>query len=183
MHPSNTAERRFAAYVPAATDSGCALAVPAAPAAKVILGVAASDAHVVANHLIALQLRFLGYTVLNLGPCTPVSDFLDCAERNPDAIAIVIGSVNGHAVEDLRPLRAARDAGLVPWPVIVGGNLSVGSTKTGQEADHLYALGVDRVLTSIEELFEVLGEYRTAAALDFEPDDLDDDCEQLETVA
>jgi methylaspartate mutase sigma subunit len=180
MHMHNTAERRFADFMPASADGRLLDAAP--PAAKVILGVAASDAHVVANHLIALQLRNLGYQVINLGACTPVSDFLDCAARNPDAIAIVIGSVNGHAIEDLRPLRAARDEGLLRWPVIVGGNLSVGSTKTGQEADNLYALGVDRVLGSVEELFEVLGEYRTTAELDFEPDGLDSDCPELVTV-
>ena len=47
---------------------------------KVILGVAASDSHAVANHLIAHSLRGLGYTVVNLGTCTPVEEFAEAAE-------------------------------------------------------------------------------------------------------
>lgn len=129
----------------------------------VILGVAASDAHVVANHLIAFQLRHLGYHVVNLGACTPVSEFIECAAAHPGALAIVIGSLNGHAVEDLTPLRAAKDQKLLPCPVIVGGNLSVGSMKTGKESDALRALGVDHVLADINELIRLLGDLRQAA--------------------
>ena len=68
----------------------------------------------VANRLIAFQLRNLGYHVVNLGACTPVAEFVECLAAHPDAVALVIGSVNGHAVEDLTPLRAAKDAGRVP---------------------------------------------------------------------
>jgi methylaspartate mutase sigma subunit len=126
----------------------------------VILGVAASDAHVVANHIIAFQLRGLDYHVVNLGACTPVSEFVECVARHPETLAVVIGSINGHAVQDLTPLRTAKDRGMLPCPVIVGGNLSVGSTKTGKEADVLRALGADHVLADIEELIRVLGELR-----------------------
>ncbi|MFE9426689.1 methylaspartate mutase [Kitasatospora sp. NPDC006697] len=136
----------------------------ARPAAKVILGVAASDSHAVANHLIAFQLRQLGYQVVNLGPCTPVSEFADCHAENGDALAVVIGSINGHALEDLAPLRAVRDQGLLDCPVIVGGNLSVGSAKTGREGDALLALGVDHVLQDVDELVGLLEELRAEAA-------------------
>ncbi|MEV7419291.1 methylaspartate mutase [Streptomyces sp. NPDC089919] len=132
-------------------------------APKVILGVAASDSHVVANHLIAFQLRQLGYDVLNLGACTPVSEFVDCATENPDALAIVIGSINGHAVEDLTPLRAVRAQGVLSCPVVVGGNLSVGSEKSGREGEALLALGVDHVLTDIDELVVLLAGLRARA--------------------
>ena len=128
----------------------------------IILGVAASDAHVVANHLIAFQLRHLGYQVVNLGACTPVSDFVECAAAHPDVLAVVIGSINGHAVEDLTPLRAAKDQNLLPCPVIVGGNLSVGSTKTGRESEVLRALGADHVLADIGELVRLLEDLRAA---------------------
>lgn len=132
-------------------------------APKVIMGVAASDSHVVANHLIAFQLRQLGYDVVNLGACTPVSEFVECAGENPDALAIVIGSINGHAAEDLAPLKAVREQGLLPCPVIVGGNLSVGSTKTGREGDALLSLGVDHVLRDIDELVTLLARLSTLA--------------------
>lgn len=124
--------------------------------ATVILGVAASDAHAVANHLIAGQLRRLGYQVVNLGVCTPISEFIQAGSQNPTALAVVIGSINGHVVEDLGPLRQAKADGLLPFPVIVGGNLSVGSVKSGNEAQALRDLGVDHVLTDIDELVQLL---------------------------
>ncbi|MEC3917431.1 hypothetical protein [Nocardia sp. CDC160] len=126
----------------------------------VILGVAASDSHAVANHIIALHLRQLGYHVVNLGPCTPISEFADCFAAHPDALAVIIGSVNGHAVEDVSPLRAARAAGLLDCPVIVGGNLSVGSAKTGDEPQRLLEFGVDHVVSDIDELTRVLDRLR-----------------------
>lgn len=48
----------------------------------VILGVAASDSHAVANHLIAHALRGLGFEVENLGTCTPVEEFAEACERH-----------------------------------------------------------------------------------------------------
>ncbi|SCL30796.1 cobalamin-dependent protein [Micromonospora inyonensis] len=129
----------------------------------VVLGVAASDAHVVANRLIAFQLRNLGYHVVNLGACTPVAEFVECLAAHPDAVALVIGSVNGHAVEDLTPLRAAKDAGRVPCPMIVGGRLSVGSETDDKDAvAALHDLGVDHVLRDVSALPPLLA--RLAAA-------------------
>jgi methylaspartate mutase sigma subunit len=126
----------------------------------VILGVAASDAHAVANHLIAFMLRKLRYRVVNLGVCTLISEFIQSGLENPAALAVVIGSVNGHVVEDLGPLRQAKDDGLLPFPVIVGGNLSVGSVKSGNEGQALHDLGVDYVLGDIDELVQLLERLR-----------------------
>ncbi len=122
----------------------------------VVLGVAASDAHAVANHLIAYSLRANGFDVVNLGTCTPVSEFAEAAREHPDALAVVIGSLNGHVHEDLRDLRAAREAGDIACPVIVGGNLSVGSKKNASDIERLHALGVDHILTRPEDLHVVL---------------------------
>lgn len=122
------------------------------PRATVILGVAASDAHAVANHLIAYSLRGAGFEVINLGTCTPVTEFAQACAARPDADVVVIGSLNGHARHDLHDLPAARAAGRIPCPVVVGGNLSVGSHKDGSEIDRLYALGVDRVAADPAEL-------------------------------
>lgn len=123
---------------------------------KVILGVAASDAHAVANHLIAHSLRSRGFTVINLGTCTPVSEFADACRANPDAVAVVIGSLNGHAYEDLRDLPAAVKSGAIACPVIVGGNLSVGSRKDPQLYERLLGLGVDRIIEDPEHLLHHL---------------------------
>src|SRR5690349_17753178 len=100
---------------------------------KVILGVAASDSHVVANHLIAYMLRQKGLQVVNLGACTTVSEFSQAAQENPDAIAMLIGSLNGHAFEDLRDLNEAKTLGQIHCPVILGGNLSVGCEKRASD--------------------------------------------------
>lgn len=129
----------------------------------VILGVAASDSHAVANQLIAHGLRELGFTVVNLGTCTPLSEFAEACARYPQAEAVLVGSLNGHIHEDLADLPAARKSGAIPIPVIVGGNLSVGSHKDDSAHERLYALGVDRILTHPDELPGVLAELRETA--------------------
>jgi methylaspartate mutase sigma subunit len=122
----------------------------------VILGVAASDTHVVANHLIAHMLRENGYEVVNLGACTPLQDFMDAHKQNPDALAIVIGSLNGHAKDDLRGLLELRQQYGIRCPVILGGNLSVGSQKELGLEDSFKTLGVDIVLNQPELLAQQL---------------------------
>jgi methylaspartate mutase sigma subunit len=113
--------------------------------ASVIIGVAASDAHAVANRLIELRLAQAGY-----------EDFADGLAQHPDAIAVAIGSLNGHAVEDLSPLREARAAGQLGVPVIVGGNLAVTAAGRALAADALRDLGVDYVLDGVTGLVPLL---------------------------
>ncbi|WP_327324789.1 cobalamin-dependent protein [Streptomyces sp. NBC_01210] len=127
---------------------------------SVILGVAASDAHAVANHLIAHSLRSIGFQVINLGTCTPVSEFAAACAEHPEAEAVIIGSLNGHAQEDLRDLPAAKKSGAIACPVVLGGNLSVGSHKETAALDRLYALGVDYILDDPSELPDVLDRLR-----------------------
>ena len=132
----------------------------------VILGVAASDAHAVANHLNAMHLREHGFHVVNLGVCTPLADFADAFDAHPDAEAVVIGSLNGHAPVDLRDLPTLRAAGRLRCPVIVGGNLSVGSHKSELDRARLYELGVDHILDDPYELpllLDLLHSARRAA--------------------
>jgi methylaspartate mutase sigma subunit len=118
----------------------------------VILGVAASDAHAVANQLIAMMLRQKGFVVVNLGVCTPLEEFADAHRAYPHAEAVLIGSLNGHAYEDLKALPQLRSAGQLACPIIVGGNLSVGSHKSPETANRLRALGVDHILEDAHEL-------------------------------
>ncbi len=129
----------------------------------VILGVAASDSHAVANHLIAHALRAQGLTVVNLGTCTPVAEFADACERHPEAEAVIVGSLNGHIHEDLHDLADAKRQGRIHCPVIVGGNLSVGSTKDDSAIAALYELGVDHVLNRPAELIPLLDALRLDA--------------------
>jgi methylaspartate mutase sigma subunit len=119
------------------------------PPRKIILGVTESDAHVVANHLICHLLKLAGFEVVNLGACTPAKEFID-------VLAVVIGSLNGHAYDDLKPLQQYHDAGAIRWPVILGGNLSVGAHKQAQENRRFEALGVRHVLEGIDQLIPLL---------------------------
>lgn len=122
----------------------------------IILGVAESDAHVVANKLIEYELRLAGYNVINVGACTPIDEFVDAFLANPDADAIVIGSLNGHAYEDLKGLQKARRDLLITCPVIVGGNLGVTREQAARTRQALLSLGVDRVLDDASDLLSVL---------------------------
>lgn len=124
----------------------------------IILGVTESDAHVVANQLIAHYLRDNGYEVLNLGACTSVEEFADACTQHPRVLAVVIGTANGHAFEDLRALRKAKDQLAIPCPVILGGNLWVGLDKPVDIEPRLRALGVDRILEHPRDLLTTLRE-------------------------
>jgi len=128
----------------------------------VILGVAESDAHAVANRLIALQLEEHGFTVMNLGVCTPLEEFADAADACPQAEAVLIGSLNGHAHHDLRRLPELRAAGRLRCPVVVGGNLSVGSHKADADLQRLRDLGIDHLLDGAGELVLLLDRMRSA---------------------
>ncbi|MDW9452113.1 methylaspartate mutase [Sinorhizobium meliloti] len=121
-----------------------------------ILGVAASDCHVVANKLIEYELRASGFNVINLGACTSVDEFVNAFQSHPDADAMVIGSLNGHAYEDLKALRDAKDNLLISCPVIVGGNLGVTRDQAAKTREKLLALGVDYVLEDVAELLLLL---------------------------
>src|ERR1700754_4030317 len=122
----------------------------------VVLGVAESDAHAVANKLIDLRLRELGFSVINLGVCTPLADFADAVTEHPQAIAVLIGSVNGHAPTDLRDLPALRAHGRLNRPVIVGGNLTIDPADRPAAKRLLEEFGVDHVLDDVDELEPLL---------------------------
>ncbi|MGA5203656.1 MULTISPECIES: cobalamin-dependent protein [Streptomyces] len=141
---------------------------PRAPGGRrlVILGVAASDSHVVANQLIAHFLDELGFHVVNLGACTSVDEFADACAAHPEAEAVLIGSLNGHVHADLRDLAEAKLSGRIRCPVVVGGNLSVGSRKDPSALARLYACGVDRIVADPADLPAVLDELRATRATD-----------------
>lgn len=125
---------------------------------SVILGVTESDAHVVANHLIAFLLKEKGFDVINLGACTSVAEFTQAYQDYPESIAMIIGSMNGHAYEDLDGLADKKQMGQIKCPVILGGNLSVGSQKSPQQRQRFYSRGVDYLLENAMELPPLLSE-------------------------
>jgi methylaspartate mutase sigma subunit len=131
----------------------------------VILGVAASDAHAVANRLIDMHLTQAGFTVVNLGTCTPLTEFAAALRRHPEALAVLIGSLNGHAHADLLDLPLLRAEGELWCPVVVGGNLAVGSDRTGDGVRRLLDLGVEHVLRDVVELVPLLDALGAKAAV------------------
>lgn len=122
----------------------------------VILGVTKSDAHVVANNLIYHFLKENGFQIVNLGCCTPIKEFMEAYLHNRDALAIVIGTLNGHALEDLETLKIAKQIHQVSCPVFLGGNLSVGSLKKFGLEEEFFKLGVDKIINTPRELLREL---------------------------
>jgi methylaspartate mutase sigma subunit len=123
---------------------------------KIILCVAASDAHVVGNHMIAMFLRDNGVDVINLGAATPIEEMMEAYQMNQDVLAIVIGSMNGHAVDDLAGLGNAKRDYQVRCPIFLGGNLSVGSQKTSREIESMLNDGVSEIVRDPERLLMML---------------------------
>jgi len=128
---------------------------------KVILGVAGSDSHVVGNKLIEKLLIANGFEVINLGACTPIEEFATTFSLHPDALCIAIGSLNGHAIGDTIGLDLLKKRYKVDCPVVIGGNLSVGSEKCESTKDSLYKNGIDYILSSPDDLLSFLGDIDT----------------------
>lgn len=126
------------------------------PAARVVLAVPESDAHVVANRLLEYFLKQRGHTVLNLGACTPAAE-IAAAARDFAADAIIISSQNGHALDDLGSLPAEMVAvGVAGVPVYLGGNLNVGAEKRLDDvAARFRPLGI-RIAGSFDDVDELL---------------------------
>lgn len=140
----------------------------------VILCVAASDAHVVANRLLAYFLTHCGFSVINLGACTPLHEVAEALQEHPDAEAVIIGSLNGHAYQDLSPLPTMRASGWITCPVVLGGNLSVGASKQNRAVERLRALGINCILNDFAELPAALDHLRDQHVAVRVPEETDD---------
>lgn len=130
---------------------------------KIVLGVTESDAHVVANHLISLILQGHGFNVINLGACTPIGEFIETVKKEGDVLAVVMGSLNGHALEDIKGLNNLKMEISKNTKFILGGNLSVGKDKKAEDLNVFYHEGIDHVLQSINELIPLLDKIKIEA--------------------
>jgi methylaspartate mutase sigma subunit len=69
---------------------------------------------------------------------------------------VIIGTANGHAFEDLRPLREAKDTLSIVCPVILGGKHWVGPNRPADLEHRLRGLGVDYILERPRDLLAIL---------------------------
>ncbi|MGW6285409.1 cobalamin B12-binding domain-containing protein [Streptomyces sp. NPDC055107] len=130
------------------------MSVNSSSAPVAVVATISSDAH--SWNLVVLQLLLEehGYTVHNLGPCTPPAEVVDCLRFvRPDLV--VLSTVNGHGLIELpqlvRSLRGTR--------VVVGGKLNTTRVSAG-DIRRLVDIGVDRVFTESESLEEFFGYLR-----------------------
>ncbi len=129
---------------------------------EVVIAMTESDAHVVANKLLEIYLTEQGYNVVNLGACAPLDEVIEsAAETQP--VSIILGSQNGHALEDISELNMLKKKHGVYCPVVMGGNLSVGAKKSDDLHSNLRKLGVDYVCNSFEELPDMLVGFESEA--------------------
>ena len=124
---------------------------------SVVIGVPGDDVHVVANKLAEALLAAVGYEVTNVGVLVPEREFVAAAlDRKPSAL--VLSSVNGHALMNCGQIpRALAEAGS-SVPVYLGGNLSVGAGQWPQVERRFEALGFARVFPPHTRLPEGIGE-------------------------
>lgn len=76
---------------------------------------------------------------------------MNAFQSHPDADAMVIGSLNGHAYQDLKALRDAKNNLLISCSIKIGGNLGVTRDQAAKTREKLLALGVDYVLEDVAE--------------------------------
>ena len=96
-------------------------------------------------------LKESGFIVNNRGACTPLAEVFE-ATTQMLTLAIVLGSQNGHALEDISELNNLRKAYGYDIPVYIGGNLSVGANKADDLPKKFKAAGVDYLVSDFEEL-------------------------------
>ena len=122
----------------------------------IVIGVSKSDVHVMPNLLTHQLLDELGFQVINLGACTTVDEFVSAYANNQNVKAIIISSLNGHALKDLEGFNKEKKKYNIICPVFLFGNLSVGSIKPNDLVSKFNLLGIDYVNISPEVFIETL---------------------------
>ncbi|MET7421149.1 cobalamin-dependent protein [Dactylosporangium sp. NPDC005555] len=140
-------------------------AVATRPRLEVVVTGLSSDAHTWNLVYLQLLLEELGCRVTNLGGCTPDEVIVrECVDNRPDLV--VIGSLNGHGVQDGTRLIAAVRAcpALAATPVVIGGKLDVAGGGDGHNGDRLLVAGFDAVFEDTGGLNPFRSFVRTLAA-------------------
>ena len=123
---------------------------------KILTGVIGNDIHVVANRILEKGLIQQGFKVCNLGVSVTPKMFIDAAiEYVPDAI--LIGSINGEAINWVKQIRADLDCSeLKKIKLYIGGNLSMGDKSKADLEKIFSCYGFDRVYHRPESLDEIV---------------------------
>jgi len=127
-----------------------------------ILATTSSDSHTWNLLFIQLLIEESGWSVANLGSCTPVGLLRDeCLRQPPDMI--VISTVNGHGAQEAPGIIAVLHAepALDEIPVYLGGKLCTSTQDERDAVPGLLAAGYTGVLVG-EDAVPV---FRTALAL------------------
>ncbi len=114
-------------------------------AKRIVFGVMGNDTHVVANRILELGLRELGYRTCNLRTDNDPDDFADAALETA-AHAVLVSSLNGEGEHWCRDFRAHFvSRGLDRILLYIGGNLVVGDRPRKAVEAQFRGYGFDRV--------------------------------------
>jgi len=131
---------------------------------SVVVTSLSSDAHTWNLVFLQMLLEEMGCRVTNLGACTPDEVIVrECLARRPDLI--VVGSLNGHGLQDgQRLIGAIRGRpGLATTPVVIGGRLDTTGGSGGQTSALLLEAGFDAVFDGAAGLGTFRSLVRTLA--------------------
>jgi methylaspartate mutase sigma subunit len=112
----------------------------------VVLTSVSSDSHTWNLVFLQLLLEELGWSVVNLGACTPDQEVIEaCLKHRPDLL--VVSSVNGHGhLDGVRLITALRDEQeLFGIPAVIGGKLGVADEVGADRVIALLGAGFDAV--------------------------------------
>ena len=128
---------------------------------KILTGVIGNDIHVVANRILEKGLIQQGFKVCNLGVSVTPKMFIDAAiEYSPDAI--LIGSINGEAINWVKEIRSDLDRSeLKKIKLYLGGNLSIGDKSKPDVEEIFSCYGFDRVYHRPESIDEIVSDLKS----------------------
>lgn len=121
---------------------------------RFILGVVGSDVHCVANQLIERELISRGFKVVNLGVAIEEVEVLEaiiCAEED----VVLLGTLNGDIEPTINLIKSIKREFSTDVPVVVGGNLVLGSIGRDRTLDLLDA-GATFVISNATSISEVI---------------------------
>lgn len=99
-------------------------------------------------NLIAVQLELekRGYSVRNLGPCTPVQFLAECI-RDTRPSLVVLSTINGHGIHSLKSVIETIDSYQLRRTIslVAGGNLTTNSQTSSDVIFELKNIGFDEI--------------------------------------